>query len=61
MRSGWFSEKVYQRGNHVRVCITHLLSIKKINVGDFHVSVAINNIKKNYNVFVKFDLYIIDV
>ena len=30
------------RGDRVRVCITHLLSIKKINVGDFHVSVAIN-------------------
>ena len=29
-------------GDRVRVCITHLLSIKKINIGDFHVSVAIN-------------------
>ena len=39
---GWFSEKVYQGGDRVRVCITHLLSIKKINIGDFNVSVAIN-------------------
>ena len=40
---GWFSEKVYQGGgDHVRECITHLLSIKNSNVDDFHVSIAIN-------------------
>ena len=38
------SQKRCTKGSdRVRVCITHLLSIKKINVGDhFHVSVAIN-------------------
>ena len=30
------------RGVTVFESITHLLSIKKINIGDFHVSVAIN-------------------
>ena len=29
-------------GDRVRDCITHLLSIKRLNVDDFHVSVAIN-------------------
>ena len=29
-------------GDHVRDCITHLLSIKNSNVDDFHVSIAIN-------------------
>ena len=29
-------------GDRVRDCITHLLSIKSLNVDDFHVSVAIN-------------------
>ena len=29
-------------GDHVRECITHLLSIKNSNVDDFHVSIAIN-------------------
>ena len=38
---GWFSEKVYQGGDHVRECITHLLSINNSNVYDFHVSIAI--------------------
>ena len=42
LTDGWFSEKVYQGGDRVRVCITHLLSIKQFNIGDFHVSVAIN-------------------
>ena len=41
-RDGWFSEKVYHGGDRVRECITHLLSIKSLNVDDFHVSVAIN-------------------
>ena len=29
-------------GDRVRGCITHLLSIKKLNVDGFHVSVVIN-------------------
>ena len=29
-------------GDHVRDCITHLLSIKNSNVDDFHVSITIN-------------------
>ena len=29
-------------GDRVRDCITHLLSIKSLNVDDIHVSVAIN-------------------
>ena len=28
-------------GDHVRECITHLLSIQNLNVDDFHVSIAI--------------------
>ena len=28
-------------GDHVRDCITHLLSIKNLNVDDFHVSIDI--------------------
>ena len=37
------SQKRYTKGgDHVRDCITNVLSIKNSNVDDFHVSVAIN-------------------
>ena len=37
------SQKRYTKGgDHVRDCITHLLSITNLNVDDFHVSIAIN-------------------
>ena len=58
---GGSQKRCTKGGDRVRGCITHLLSMKKINIGDFHVSVAINIILKKINVFVKFDLYIIDV
>ena len=34
--------KCTKGGDCVRDCITYLLSIKNLNVDDFHVSVAIN-------------------
>ena len=40
--SGGSQKRCTKGGDRVRVCITHLLSIQKINIGDFHVSVAIN-------------------
>ena len=39
---GGSQKRCTKGGDRVRVCITHLLSIKQINIGDFHVSVAIN-------------------
>ena len=39
---GGSQKRCTKGGDRVRVCITHLFSITKINVGDFHVSVAIN-------------------
>ena len=40
--AGGSQKRCTKGGDRVRVGITHLLSIKKINIGDFHVSVAIN-------------------
>ena len=44
LHMGGSQKRCTKGGDRVRVCITstHLLSIKKINIGDFHVSVAIN-------------------
>ena len=39
---GGSQKRCTKGGDHVRVCITHLLSIIFFNIGDFHVSVAIN-------------------
>ena len=39
---GGSQKRCTREGDRVRVCITHLLSIIFFNVGDFHVSVAIN-------------------
>ena len=39
---GGSQKRCTKGGDHVRYCITHLLSIKKSNVDDFHVSIAIN-------------------
>ena len=42
VKLGGSQKRCTKGGGRVRVCITHLLSIKKINYGDFHVSLAIN-------------------
>ena len=38
---GGSQKRCTKGGDHVRECITHLLSINNSNVDDFHVSVAI--------------------
>ena len=42
MYMGGSQKRCTKGGDHVRECITHLLSIKNSNVDDFHVSIAIN-------------------
>ena len=42
MYLGGSQKRCTKGGDHVRECITHLLSIQNLNVGDFHVSIAIN-------------------
>ena len=39
---GGSQKRCTKGGDHVRECITHLLSIKKLSVDDVHVSIAIN-------------------
>ena len=39
---GGSQKRCTKGGDRVRVCITHLLSIIFFNIGDLHVSVAIN-------------------